>query len=96
MFIGIEVFGIAGVVRRGSRRENNDHLSSRWIKYFAAVDADRESKDFVLFSECIFLRNEREHTCVADIEWASSIFFCDPIIGLFCGFFCAFALGFVI
>ena len=63
---------------------------------FCCIDADHESKDFGLFSECIFLRNEREHTCAADIEKASSVFFFDPTIGLFCGFFCAFALGFVI
>ena len=96
LFIGIEVFGIAGVIRRGSGRENNDHLSRRWIESFAAVDADRESQDLDLFFECIVLRHEREHPGVADLKKISFVSFCDPVIELFSGFFCVFSRGFIV
>ena len=96
LFIGLEVLGIASVARRGSGGENNDHLSRRWIKSFAAADADREGKNLDLFFECIFLRHEREHPGVADLKKISFVSFCDPVIELFSGFFCVFARGFIV
>ena len=96
LFIGLEVFGIAGVARRGSGGENNDHLSRRWIESFATVDADRESQDLDLFFECIVLRDEGEHPGVADLKKISFVSFCDPVIELFSGFFCVFARGFIV
>ena len=67
-----------------------------WRFSFAAVDADRERKNFNLFSERIFLWYEREHTGIADIKKSSFVSLCDFITELFTCIFFVISRGLIV